>query len=297
MTNPTNVELNNIIEQILVKHSSMKSEEGRFQVDVYIDHDNTLSATDLKAIFSAEDKMDAFYDALFEFAQESNSHAEDDILDILKHNWPTDAALSYADSYDEILEYLGEHVDYNFPYDHFLKQNLSINFMIDTGDGNYDYVLNNFASYNASENEKIDDESSLLWLVKQQGYKKSDLNRLVRKGETKDSAFLESVLTEARNVTSHMNALTFFVKMTVEEYIHFQDKGKTITFSKETPCGLYDCWNGAGGMLSIKLEKDVIVPAKFAQPHIEGTRGYGIDNIYGMYSSFWQETVLNIKSA
>lgn len=297
MTNPTNIDLNNIIEQILVKHSSMKSEEGRFQVDVYIDHDNTLSEKDLKTISSAEDKMDAFYDALFEFAQESNSHAENDILDILKNNWPTDSAQSYMDSYDDILEYLGEHLDYNFPYDHFLKQNLLINFMIDTGDGNYDYVLNNFASYNASENEKINDESSLLWLVKQQGYKKSDLNRLVRKGETKDSAFLQSVLTEAANVTSHMNALTFFVKMTVEEYIHFQEEGKAITFSKETPCGLYDCWNGAGGMLSIKLEKDVIIPAKFAQPHIEGTRGYGIDNIYGMYSSFWQETVLDIKSA
>lgn len=296
-TSNNNSSLKQVIESILTEHSSLTFVEGQFKVEVYVEHDDRISENQLKTISSADDKKQAFYDGLEEFVQESTDYTEDQILQILKENWPVNAESSYEGSFLEILDELHECVDYTFPYDHYLKQELSINFVIDTGDGNYDYTLNNFLSYNAVKNEKVEDESSLLWLVKQQGYKKSELNRLIRKGETQDSKFLTSVYNEGTNVTTHMNALTFFVKMTLEEYMDFEESGKSITFSKETPCGLYDPWNGAGGLLEIELEKDVTVPAKFAKPNIEGAHGYGVDSIYGMHNSFWKETVVTIKTA
>lgn len=89
-----------------------------------------------------------------------------------------------------------------------------------------------------------------------------------------------------------MNALAFFVKMTLKQFIELRENPINIKLSKDTSCGLYDCWNGSGGTLELELENDVVIPKKYVEMHIDGTRGYGVDNIYGMSSSFWSDTVL-----
>lgn len=297
MTTINHIPLKQIIVDILKEHSTLDYKDGRFKADVHVNYDDRLSDENVRQISEADAKKEAFIDSLSEYSREATDQTEDDILTIIEKHWQLDQYLTYDDAFHDILEEVGEIVDYEFPNDHFLKQEVLVNFIIDAGDGNYDYTLNNFLSYNGDPKEKIEDESSLLWLMKQQGYKKSDLNRLVRKGETQDSNFLSSLHTEARNVTTHMNALAFFVKMPLGDYIEFGDSGKSITFSKETACGLYDPWNGAGGPLGIELEKDVAVPAKIVRPHIENTYGYGVDSIYGMLNSFWKDTVLSIKKS
>jgi hypothetical protein len=85
-----------------------------------------------------------------------------------------------------------------------------------------------------------------------------------------------------------MNALTFFTKMTLKEFIDYQENPTDLTISIEKNCGLYDPWNGAGSVLEIELEKPVKIPKKYIEMHIDGCRGYGVDEIYGMCSSFWK---------
>jgi hypothetical protein len=297
MTNENKFSLRETIEEILSKHVSILVEDGRYQFDTEVPYGDELHDTQIKRIVSSEDMRGAFYDILRDAEIESMGWAESYLFGLVKDHWPKNAEYAHHDLEDEIKSFIQDNVDFNFPFDHYLKQEVEVNFVVDTGDGNYDYTLNNFASYNAVENEKIEEESSLLWLVKKQGYTKTDLNRLIRKREDKDSLFLKSLLAEAENVTSHMNALAFFVKMTLAEYMDFLENGKSVTFSEDTRCGLYDCWNGAGGLLEIQLEKEVNIPTKFVQPHIEGTRGYGLGSIYGVSRAFWKKTLKNIKTA
>ena len=114
-----------------------------------------------------------------------------------------------------------------------------------------------------------------------------------------------------------MNALSFFVKLSLKEalelhelvndiqftkngYVKISDGKEAtseITLAKETACGLYDTWNGAGSMLEIKLEKDVVLPLKYidsASP--DGCRGYSISSIYGVCGSFWTNGGLTINA-
>jgi hypothetical protein len=78
--------------------------------------------------------------------------------------------------------------------------------------------------------------------------------------------------------------------MTIKELIEYKEKPYTIVMKKGTSCGLIDIWNGAGGVLEIELERDVeIPPDKVRSFNIDGGDGYGVDQIYGMSSSFWTE--------
>ena len=68
-----------------------------------------------------------------------------------------------------------------------------------------------------------------------------------------------------------------------------------VVLSKDTACGLYDNWSGAGSVLEIELEKDVVLPLKFiSSAWPDGGRGYSVANVYGICSSFWTDTVKQI---
>jgi hypothetical protein len=206
------------------------------------------------------------------------------IYDIIEKHWDNDE--EYEANKYLIIDWLNENISFNLPYDHYLDQSVLVDIIVNTGDGDYDYTLNNWLTWDARE-EEINDESSILWLVKQQGYTKEQLKNLIEEHEIYDSKFLKSIYQECENVTTHMNALAFFTKMTLKEYIELQENPSDLTLSERTSCGLYDCWNGAGGCLEIYLEKPVIIPKDFIEVHIDGCRGYGVNEIYGMCSSFW----------
>ena len=117
---------------------------------------------------------------------------------------------------------------------------------------------------------------------------------------------LKSLRAEVHNCSSHMNALTFFVEMTVEQLFDLneamKDKGENgtvrkrkVTLDKSAVCGLYDNWSGAGSILEIELEKDVVLPMKYIGTALpDGGRGYSVASIYGVCSSMWTPTLKKI---
>ena len=84
--------------------------------------------------------------------------------------------------------------------------------------------------------------------------------------------------------------LLFFVEMSLKELIDFHSgKIDSIKLSKDTSVGLYDSWQGAGGVLEICLENDIYVPSKII--HIclpDGIWNYGIGDIYGCDNTLWE---------
>lgn len=288
-------DIEEIVTGIIKKNTHLKAIDSRFEYEIYADYRDELSDSNILEISKADEKMECFYQIFEDSAIDSTDHEVDELIRIIKENWDEDEHGDYDEHDEFILEWVQENVDFNFPYDHFLKQEVCVNIIVDTGDGNYDFTLNNFLSYNAREDEEIEDESSILWLVKQQGYTKEHLNNAIKHNDFHNSKLLKSIIQECQNVTTHMNTLSFFVKMTLKEFIDFSDSNNSITLKSNTSCGLYDCWNGAGSVLGIDLERDVVIPAELINAHIDGARGYGVDSIYGMMSSFWTETVAEMR--
>lgn len=315
------IRLAEIITDIIFYHTSCDyhKDKGNFTCEVYADYRDCAQDDTIIKWCKADNPREAFYDDLFQWYQECIFDCEDEVIETVKTHW-ADAEYSFEDNEEFITDWIREHVTVEMPDKHYLHQKVCVDIIVDTGDENYDYVSNDvFPHYNGRREDVIPEEASILWLVRQQGYKKSQLNRAMRHCDYSGSELLKSIRSEVHNCSSHMNALTFFVEMTVEQLFDLQealkDNGKNdpplkkdeyrcvwerkgrrkIILDKNAVCGLYDTWNGAGSILEIKLEKDVVLPMKYistAWP--DGGRGYSLASAYGICSDMWTPTLKKI---
>ena len=289
-----------------------KKPDGYYHEEIYADYRDEMEDSTLKEIMKSEDPEQTFYEKMFEWYQDAEWEIERNLLEAVVASIETAAPTETYDE-DEIKDEIRELVSIDYPYEHFLKQEFCVNIFVDTGDGNYDYVLNCvYPHYNGRCGETIDDKASILWLARQQGYTKTDLNKALRKGDIKDPhGFLESMRQEVINHGSHMAILTFLARMTLEEIFelnellklqdrngHFYDAEKRpycgyILIDKKAECGLYDLWGGGGSILELQLEKDVRLPIRFIRSAtVDGGDGCSIRNVYGTDSSIYREDVV-----
>ena len=289
-----------------------RDEHGNFYTEIYADYRDELDDRTFIKICNAENPKWAFYDWLDEAYQECVWDYEDQVIKNVLEDEDFAKIASELDE-DEVRDHLRDMFYVKLPEKHFLDQDILVDILVDTGDLNYDYTLNNFGPcYNAQEYEQIPEESSLLWLARQQGYTKTQLKQAMRERPAEKN-FMQSVYDEINNVGSHMNTLTFLVKMSLEEYFYLTDaigkerernqsytlngrKGRGwILLDKTTTAGLYDPWSGGGSLLEIRLDKDVRLPIRCIETaKHDGCRGYSIREIYCCCTSLWTETLKEI---
>ena len=289
-----------------------RDKHGNFYTEIYADYRDELDDQSLKKLCNAENPREQFYEWLDEAYLECIWDYEDQVIkEVLKDEDFAEIASGLDE--DEVRDHLRDMFYVKLPEEHYLNQDILVDILVDTGDLNYDYTLNNFGPhYDAMENEPIPEESSLLWLARQQGYTKTQLKQAMRERPAKKN-FMQSMFDEINNVASHMNTLTFMVKMSLEEYFHLTDaivkerernksytmngrKGRGwILLDKTTTTGLYDPWNGGGSLLEIHLDKDVRLPIRCIETaKHDGCRGYSIREIYCCCTSLWTETLKEI---
>ena len=297
-------------------YSQQKQKDGTYTVELYADYRDELGSNVLKDILEYSRPMDMFYEKIYECWQDAVWETEDELKSKCE-TYLGEHDIDYDE--DEIMEVLRELVCVEPPYEHYLKQEVYVDIMVDTGDGNYDFTLNaHYPSYyGPREGEAMNDRASLVWLAKQQGYTKGQLRKALDCGDMRDpKGFLQSVQVEVANMCSSIQTLTFLVKMTVEQCIRINELVKLqerngrfydarmipycgyIILGKETMCGLYDSWGGGGSVLEIQLEKDVKLPIKYiwsAMPDGAGP-GYSINSVYGLCMSCWEESLKDIHS-
>lgn len=282
-----------------------KGEDGCFYDEIYADYTDTLQNDTIKKILESEHPRDKYYELLNSWYFDSDHEHYNEIFDIIKKHLNNDD-ICYCEHKDFIDDWVHENVYFNYPYDHYLKQNVCLNIMVDTGDANYDFTWNQLFGFYRDEDATLDDlqYSSLVWLMRQQGYSDVAIAKFIKnydeQDNEQDSKLFASIYQECSNTTTAMNTLTFLVEMTLGEAINLHEllaaknKGFLI-IGKDTACGLYDPWNGAGGMLEINLEKDVKLPLNLIESALpDGCRGYGIDSIYGICRSFWKGNSVKI---
>lgn len=160
-----------------------------WSVDLYLDHrDIDMGEYAIKMIASADDPRGMFSETIDEAFRENCWQEERDLLSALKQNL-SEASLEYDE--DELREYIQEHVYINIPTDEILSKNeVCVNIIVDTGDADYEFTKNSFAHSYYGSGEGIEDESSLLWLAKQQGSTEDDLRRAFREGAAFDAESL-----------------------------------------------------------------------------------------------------------
>ena len=312
------------IKQIIETKTCLHADEhGHFYGEIYVDYRDELCDSTIRKLFDSRNPYESFYDFIDSGYMESEWSEHGEIMSLIKRELSADeddesavAGDALFNEYESFInDWVCENVYFNFPYDHYLNQDVCIDVIVDTGDGNYDFTLNNFFNFYAdrSEDREISEKSSLVWLMKQQGYSMEQITAFIVSEDSKDSKFLESVLQESMNCSTSMAALTFFVKMTLKEAFELHgllsvgERGRTleeyraydakiaaregnIIFDKGTTCGLYDPWGGSGGCLEIDVENDVVLPLKYISSALpDGCRGYGANSIYGICSSFWTD--------
>lgn len=284
-----------------------EKDDGIYEVEIYADYRDELDSKTIEKIFGSDNPREKFEDMVSEWYQNSEFEIEDNIINTVKNHFEDKDKGIFFDKYEEYIRaWIKEHLYFKYPHAHFLKQGIYVDIIVNTGDGNYDFTMNELfgSSYRDKDCEA---NSSVIWLLKQQGYSKRQIIEFIEKENFQGSKLLESVYHECLNTTTCMNALSFFVTMTLEEYFNLYSvvvtknktkdkaKQKELILEKGTPCGLYDPWNGAGSMLEIKLEKDVVLPIEFVDSaYPDGQRGYGITSIYGLCSSFWKSNCVKI---
>ena len=260
-------------------------------IDIYADYRDQLEAGSLKELQKRleergkETVTNVFYDYISELYENCELGYPDEVKDVCRNQ-----GINYDELDDDMKDYVNdifnENVFYNLPYDHYLHQDVCINIVVDAGDANYDFGINEVyphydGDYDELKSHGVPNESCIAWLAKRQGYLKKALKMALLHDEKVESKFLQSLYEELLNCSSALPQLVFMKKMTIEEWLELLEK-KTIAISKDTRTGLVDFWNGAGGLLDIELEKDFKFSSKFIheiQPDV--CYRYGVLDIYG----------------
>ena len=305
------------------KYWYAKKPDGTFRMEIYADYRDEMDARTAAEICRSDDPYMALWEKLqewyFEAERYYRAELEKEIREALTEPdgpYPDGLGETEEDCFTDIVTDLA---CWEYPEDHFLKQDFYVNIMLDTGDGNYDFTLNSpYPCWYGDYHERLHEKSSLLWLARQQGYTKTRLWRALREGDMRDpKGFLESCRVECANLPSAMATVTFLVKMTLENLIalnrcvrlqdrdgHFYDASKNpycgyIVLGRDTMCGLFNPWSGGGSVLEIQLEKDVRIPIRYiwsALPDGYNHGQYDVGSVYGMCGSAWQDTLVKIAA-
>lgn len=301
-----------------------ETENGMLEYEFYADYRDTLSDSTVKECMEdleeGETPMMKLVNRITNWYEDAEFTARNDLVNELvdyfnddEENYPHGLSSGEEEAIGEIVDEL---ICFKYPIDHYLKQGVCVNIMVDTGDGNYDYVCNHvYPAYDGRLENSIDDEASIVWLASTQGYNKERLAEALAEGDMSNpNGFLESVRVEVANEASHMNVLTFLVEMDVEKLmklnelielqsvdgIHYDSRENPdcgmITIGKNAETGLYDPWSGGGSCFEIELEKDVELPIKFIRSALpDGGDGHSIKSVYGMCRSAWRDAVKTIE--
>lgn len=243
------------------------------------DYRDSFSESTIKEILMSDNVRESFYEkfADCDMIEEYNYILNEVIYDL---NIDKDESIGLSD-------FIFEHCFFEIDYNHYLKQLVCCDLIIDTGDGNYDYTCNTV--YNYIENydsieEFIDNESeyvnssSIKWLIESQGY---TIEEFLNYDTNKSTGFLYSLYRELLNVSSEINALTCLVKIPLGYFIRNDkfDILSDITINKNCNIGLLDSWNGGGSVFGICLEKPITLPQKFIRLEYDGE--YCYRDVYG----------------
>lgn len=290
------------------QYLTYSKDEDIWRGEIYADYRDELSDAQITKILQSKSPREEMFGVIGDAYIDADWEERASIKRELRQNWDVD--VRWSDAEDEVEMFIDEHVYFDIPFEHYENQTIYVDIILDTGDGNYDFVLNSvYPHYDGVYGQAVDEHASIANLAKWQGYSQDAMQKALSDGEDSGSKFLKSLRIELENCSTHMNAIVFLAEMTLGECIDLNERILAAQTSDEksdkyypwkfesedsiwiparTTCGLYDPWSGAGGPLEIEIEKGFNLPLKFvdsAWP--DGGRGYSVGEIYGVTRQLW----------
>ena len=292
-------------------HAWEKKDDGFYHFDIYIDYRDEIDDSTAQEILESNSPRDALIEKLWDWYQESEWDIIDDLVDDFKEKVDPklleDANIIEDGNIDDymIRDIIMDAVCIDYPVDWAENQEFCFNIIVSNGDANYDFWLNEHLVDETGEVDENAEKAGLVWLAKQQGYTFEELIEFMKDEEYVNSnKFISSLVAEIFSGYG-CEALTFCVKMTLEQAIALKERMEenpngSIVLDKRATCGLFDMWSGGGSILNIACEKDIEIPFeniwKFYVDERRSRNYDSIHNVYGTDNSLWRDCLKEIKA-
>ena len=206
------------------------------------------------------------------------------LADFLEEFPQYDDMIDYHDIIDN-FDISGNISDYvNLIYDSYINVNILLNTHDDL---NLEYsnnsskdIINALQSENYIDYKECIRDSSIVTLLNSQGIPEHVFYQYITSGSEKSNKFLDSLYNELLNGYKY-EAVTFFTKMTVSDYLKLKDS-KAFIIPKDINCGLVGFLDGSGSVLNIALQSDITLKRDHVIIEVDGGYNYGIMEIYGL---------------
>ena len=149
--------------------------DGTFSQKIYADYRDEMEDKTAAEICESDDPRQTFYEKMYEWYDDYAYQLRCDLQNELEKELET----AYPDGLSEeertaLEKILIETVYYDYPEEHYLRQEFCVTIMTDTGDANYDFVLNSeYLCCQGKRGERIDRRAGIAWLARSQGYSKT----------------------------------------------------------------------------------------------------------------------------
>ena len=274
------------LKGFLRENYRFKEAKGHFYGSIDPDYRDELDKESIQRILTAENPMEEFDSIIddgdfIEFLDDEYNSLMVDMMHKFD-DWAKgegfDADGSFETWEQDIEQWVYENVSFSLNTSQYLKTDIHTVLIVDSGDGDYDFTLNT-----EFDDGEVDPQAGIIWLASTQGYTKEDVEAALNDGDYKDSKFLKSLAQEVANCTTSINAIAFLQDMKLKDLVEREPGDDQV--GVRVTCGLFDPWNGAGGMFEIALEKPVTVPKDFIRSYnVDGAFGrYGIGDVYGQW--------------
>lgn len=273
------------LKEFIRENYRFKEAEGHFYGSIDPDYRDELDKESIQRILTAENPMEEFDSIIDEGDFGFLDDEYNSLMVEMMHkfdDWAQgegfDAEGSFESWEQDIEQWVYENVSFSLNTSQYLKTDIHTVLIVDSGDGDYDFTLNT-----EFDDGEVDPQAGIIWLASTQGYTKEDVEAALNDGDYKDSKFLKSLAQEVANCTTSINAIAFLQDMELKDLVE-REPGD-VPVDVRVTCGLFDPWNGAGGMFEIALEKPVTVPKDFIRSYnVDGAFGrYGIGQVYGQW--------------
>lgn len=210
-------ELKLLIKEVL-EEESHKDSNGFYYDEIYKDYRDEMPDSTIAEILKAKDPMVAFDDHISEVYFDEKIRLEDDMYDKLLEN---EAIAEFVEKNDlsdtDVRDALFDLWYAKLPYEDFLKQEVCMDIVLDTGDMNYDFTCNILTD--AETVEELDSNSSLLWLCEQQGVSAQELFDAMEKGSAHSDTVID-LKKEIANLTDKLKEYGLKTPRFNERVIH-----------------------------------------------------------------------------
>ena len=244
-----------------------------------------------------KNKYETFEDAVSDYLADMNSTTINEmqmnvVEEVLKKYVDYD---KYSDEYERLSEQLLEMVEENFEIDINEMEVLGntrieeINVFLCESNKNSLYgesfSVENYKKPILLKEELEKEFNPIVFLIQSQGYEVEDL---FNKEKVENSKFLKSLKEEFENVsgTDYANLVFSKISANYTDLMELENSEDNIKIPKEMSIvGLIDTNSGAGSLLSIELEKDIVINrdnAKIVSDFNDEGEGYSVQRIFGL---------------